>query len=102
VIPSEGSEFWLDNWCIPASSPHPDVAHEFINWILQPDKQATETDFTYYASCVSAAKAKVNPAIANDPSIYPSQDVIAKLETAIADPEFLQLRNDAWTKFKAA
>ena len=23
VIPSEGSEFWLDNWCIPASAPAP-------------------------------------------------------------------------------
>jgi hypothetical protein len=28
--------------------------------------------------------------------------VIAKLETAIADPTFLQQRNDAWTKFKSA
>jgi spermidine/putrescine transport system substrate-binding protein len=102
VIPTEGSEFWLDNWCIPAGAPHADLAHEFINFILDPHHQATETDYTYYASCVSAAKPFIDPSIANDPSIYPSADVIAKLETAIADPQFLQLRNDAWTKFKAA
>src|SRR6266568_1015771 len=102
VIPSEGSEFWLDNWCIPASAPHPDVAHEFINFILTPQHQATETNYTYYASCVAAAKPLIDPAISGDPSIYPPDEVIAKLETAIADPQFLQLRNDAWTKFKAA
>jgi spermidine/putrescine transport system substrate-binding protein len=102
VIPSEGSEFWLDNWCIPASAPHPNLAHEFLNWILTPEHQATETSYTYYASCVPDAKPLVDPAISGDPSIYPPDDVIAKLETAIADPTFLQQRNDAWTKFKSA
>jgi spermidine/putrescine transport system substrate-binding protein len=102
VIPSEGSEFWLDNWCIPASAPHPNLAHEFLNWILTPEHQATETNYTYYASCVTAAKDMVDPTIGDDPSIYPPADVIAKLETAIADPTFLQQRNDAWTKFKSA
>jgi spermidine/putrescine-binding protein len=102
VIPSEGSEFWLDNWCIPAGAPHPNLAHEFINWILTPEHQATESSYTYYASCVPDAKPKIDPAVANDPAIYPADDVVAKLETAIADPMFQQLRNDAWTKFKSA
>jgi spermidine/putrescine transport system substrate-binding protein len=102
VIPSEGSEFWLDNWCIPAGAPHPELAHEFINWILTPEHQATETSYTYYASCVPDAKPMIDDAIAGDPAIYPPDDVVAKLETAIADPVFLQLRNDAWTKFKSA
>ncbi|MDP9298148.1 MAG: spermidine/putrescine ABC transporter substrate-binding protein [Actinomycetota bacterium] len=102
VIPSEGSEFWLDNWCIPAGAPHPNLAHEFINWILTPEHQATESSFTYYASCVPAAKPMIDPAVSGDPAIYPPDDVIAKLETAIANPVFQQLRNDAWTKFKSA
>ncbi|MEO8477902.1 MAG: spermidine/putrescine ABC transporter substrate-binding protein [Actinomycetota bacterium] len=102
VIPSEGSEFWLDNWCIPAGATHPELAHEFINWILTPEHQATETSYTYYASCVPDAKPIIDSAISGDPAIYPPDDVVAKLETAIADPLFLQLRNDAWTKFKSA
>jgi spermidine/putrescine transport system substrate-binding protein len=102
VIPSEGSEFWLDNWCIPATAAHPNIAHEFLNWILTPEHQATESSYTYYASCVPAAKALVDEAVASDPAIYPSDETIAKLETAIADPAFLSTRNDAWTKFKSA
>jgi spermidine/putrescine-binding protein len=102
VIPSEGSEFWLDNWCIPATAAHPNLAHEFLNWILTPEHQATESSYTYYASCVPAAKALIDKAVADDPAIYPSDETIAKLETAIADPQFLSSRNDAWTKFQSA
>ncbi len=102
VIPSEGSEFWLDNWCIPATAAHPNIAHEFLNWILTPEHQATESSYTYYASCVPAAKARVDEVVASDPAIYPSDETIAKLETAIADPQFLSTRNDAWTKFQSA
>jgi len=102
VIPSEGSEFWLDNWAIPSTAAHPNLAHEFLNWILTPEHQATESSYTYYASPVPAAKPLIDKAVANDPAIYPPDEVVAKLETAIADPMFLQLRNDAWTKFKAA
>jgi spermidine/putrescine-binding protein len=102
VIPSEGSEFWLDNWSIPATAAHPNLAHEFLNWILDPQRQATESSYTYYASCVPAAKDLIDPVVAKDPAIYPSQATIAKLETAIADPQFLSTRNDAWTKFQSA
>jgi spermidine/putrescine-binding protein len=102
VIPSEGSEFWLDNWCIPATAAHPNLAHEFLNWILTPEHQATESSYTYYASCVPDAKPLIAKAVASDPAIYPSDETIAKLETAVADPQFLSTRNDAWTKFQAA
>ena len=42
------------------------------------------------------------PALANDPSVYPSEEVRAKMEFAQANPDWLRLRNEAWTKFKAA
>jgi spermidine/putrescine-binding protein len=102
VIPSEGSEFWLDNWAIPATAEHPNLAHEFINWVLTPENQARESDYTYYASAVEGAQELSDPAIADDPSIYPPSEVTDKLETAIADPTFLTQRNEAWTKFKSA
>jgi spermidine/putrescine transport system substrate-binding protein len=102
VIPEEGSEFWLDNWSIPATAKHPNLAHEFINWILTPERQARESNYTYYASAVEGAQELTDEAIANDPAIYPAAEVTDKLESAIADPRFLQLRNEAWTKFKAA
>jgi spermidine/putrescine transport system substrate-binding protein len=102
VIPSEGTEYWLDTWAIPASAPHPNLAMEFINWILTPQRQATETNFTYYASAVTDAIDHVDPAIAKDPAIYPAPEVTAKLEANSGDPVMYDLRTEGWTRFKSA
>ncbi|HEX2030799.1 MAG TPA: spermidine/putrescine ABC transporter substrate-binding protein [Actinomycetota bacterium] len=102
VIPSEGTEFWVDTWAIPASAPHPNLAHEFINWILTPERQGVESSYTYYASCVEGAKEFTDEAVANDPNIYPPAEVTDKLEATSGDPEALQLRVEAWRRFQAA
>ena len=34
VLLHETSEIWSDNWCIPATAPHPVAAHAWINWLL--------------------------------------------------------------------
>ena len=44
----------------------------------------------------------LDPAIAKDPGVYPSDEVADKCEIAQASPEWAALRNEAWTKFKAA
>ncbi|MFN2525658.1 MAG: PotD/PotF family extracellular solute-binding protein [Actinomycetota bacterium] len=102
VVPSEGTEVWTDNWCIVAGAPHPAAAHAFINWHLQPEIQAQDTSYHYYGSCVEGEEEFLKPAIANDPAVYPPEEILGKLEFAAANPDWLRLRNEAWTKFKAA
>jgi spermidine/putrescine transport system substrate-binding protein len=102
VIPEEGTEFWVDTWSIPASAPHPNLAHEFINWVLTPERQGVESSYTYYASAVTGAQEFTAKAVANDPSIYPPPEVTDKLESSSADPLAVQLRTDAWRRFQAA
>jgi spermidine/putrescine transport system substrate-binding protein len=102
VVPSEGTEIWLDNWAIVAGAPHPNAAHAFLNWHLQPKVQARDTEYHYYGAVVEGEEAYLDPAIANDPSVYPTPETEAKLEIAEATPEWTKLRNEAWTKFKAA
>jgi spermidine/putrescine-binding protein len=102
VIPEEGTEYWIDSWAIPASAPHPNLAHAFINWILTPENQGRETNFTYYASCVTGAEEHTDQALAQDTSIFPPAEVTDKLEIASAEPAVVQLRASAWTKFLAA
>ena len=101
-IGAEGSEVWVDTWAIPKSAPHIDAAHAFIDFILTPSVQAKETDYTYYASGESAATPCIDPTISGDPGIYPSADVISKLEAAKDLGEGTKLRDEIWTKFKSA
>lgn len=102
VIPAEGSEVWTDNWAIVTEAPHSAAAHAFINWHLQPKIQALDTEYHYYGAVVEGEEEFLPSALANDPSVYPSAKVQEKLEVAQATPEWLALRNEAWTKFKAA
>jgi spermidine/putrescine transport system substrate-binding protein len=102
VVPSEGTEYWLDCWSILASAPHPNLAHEFLNWILTPERQGIETNFTYYASAVTGAEKFTDKAITSDPAIYPSSDVIDKLEATASDPVLVDQRVEAFTRFQSA
>ena len=102
VVPSEGTEIWTDNWCVVNNAPHPAAAHAFLNWSLEPEVQARDTSYHYYGGIVEGEEEFLPQAIANDPSVYPPDDIIAKMEYAEANPDWLRLRNEAWTKFKAA
>jgi spermidine/putrescine transport system substrate-binding protein len=102
VIPSEGTEFWIDCWSILASAPHPNLAHEFLNWILTPERQGLETNFTFYASAVEGAAEHTKKAIVNDPSIYPPAEVTEKLEATASDPLLVEQRTEAFTRFQSA
>ena len=102
VVPSEGSELWMDNWCILKSAPDPVAAHAFLNYFMDPHVAAKEISITYYAQCISAAQPYIDPTILSNPSIYPAASVVDKLEAQKALGEGQRLRDQIWTEFKAA
>jgi spermidine/putrescine-binding protein len=103
VVPSEGSEFWVDNWCITKTAPHPVAAHAFLNFFMDPQVAGKETAVTYYAQCISAARPYIDPSILNNIAVYPPQSVTDKLEAQKAlTHEGLQLRDNIWNQFKSA
>ncbi len=102
IVPSEGSELWMDNWSILKTAPDPVAAHAFLNYLMDPHVAAKEISITYYAQCISAAKPYIDPAILNNSSIYPSASVIDKLEAQKALGDGQRLRDQIWTEFKAA
>jgi spermidine/putrescine-binding protein len=79
-VPEEGGVLWVDTMAIPANSPHPCTAHAFINFILDPVNGAELTNFNYYGSPNAAAEAYIWPEILEDPSIYPPEEVLQRLE----------------------
>src|SRR5262249_33848752 len=101
--PSEGSEFWVDNWSILASAPDPIAAHAFLNFMMDPQVCAKEIGYTYYAQCEAAAKSFIDPSLVNDPLLYPDAAAVARLESQKAlSGDGQKLRQDIWNEFKAA
>jgi spermidine/putrescine transport system substrate-binding protein len=103
VIPTEGSEFWVDNWSILKSAPDPVAAHAFVNFMLDPTISAKEISTTYYAQCETAAFKTMDPSLANNSVIYPNQAQISRLESQTAlSSDGAKLRKQIWDAFKAA
>jgi len=50
TTPSEGSVIWIDNMAIPAKAPQRDLAHAFINYILDSAVSASITQSLQYSS----------------------------------------------------
>lgn len=82
VIPQEGAQVGFDMLTIPSDAPHPENALKFIDFFLRPQISADITNYVYYANANAAATELVEEGVRNDPGIYPSKEVQAKMFTA--------------------
>ena len=81
-------------YAIPADAKHPDNAHAFINFMMQPEVAAANSNFVNYANGNAASLAARNEDVRNDPGIYPPPEVKAKLFPDLAETdEFTRLLN---------
>jgi putrescine transport system substrate-binding protein len=101
-IPKEGAQLAVDMMAIPADAAHPENAEAFINYILRPEVIAAITDAVGYPNPNSVAIDMVDEDIRNDPGIYPSDAVRAKLFLdKPATAEYERARTRAWTRVKS-
>ncbi|MBX9685358.1 MAG: spermidine/putrescine ABC transporter substrate-binding protein [Candidatus Obscuribacterales bacterium] len=100
IIPRSGASMWVDNLCIPKSAPHPEYAHLWINYMLEPTVAAALSDFTFYASPNLAARKLVSPELLAQPSLYPPDAVLDRCEEIGDVGSTLFLYDKLWTELK--
>jgi putrescine transport system substrate-binding protein len=98
-LPKEGAIHNIDVMAIPKDAPHPDNAHKFIDFLLEPKIVAAITSSVGYANAVPASREFIAKEINEDPVVYPPAD--AKLYTAaLVTQKFERERNRLWTRIK--
>lgn len=99
AIPKEGTQMWFDQMAIPADAPHPAEALEFMNYMMKPDVIAKSSNYVFYANGNKASQALLDPAVLDDPAVYPDEATMAKLfvNTAL-DSKTQRLFTRTWTK----
>lgn len=103
IVPTEGSLLWQDTMVIPNGAPHPENAHQFLNFILDAEVGAGIARTIQYATTNAAAKVLMDDAYLNNPAIFPPAEVIAKCEPLIyVGEQAVRLRDEAWTRISAA
>lgn len=100
-IPKEGAPLWFDMLAIPKDARNVDNAHAYINYLLDPQVMANNSNFISYPNAVPKAKELMDKEITSDPTIYPPPEVAAKLFTfAIIPPEVDKQYTRLWTDLK--
>nr|WP_298249927.1 spermidine/putrescine ABC transporter substrate-binding protein [uncultured Halomonas sp.] len=101
MIPDEGAEMWVDSMMITAEAPNPDMAHKFINFILDPEVGAQLSNFNYYASPNAASEPYLDEVL-TQPPVQPSEaDMERLLFTPSLAGESLQIFQQLWSEVQS-
>jgi putrescine transport system substrate-binding protein len=100
-IPKEGTQVWFDLMAIPADAPNKENAYKFIDFVLRGETAANIANYVYYAVPNTAATPFIEKAVLDNPGIYPTDAVKAKLFPQLAHTaKFDRLLSRAWTGIK--
>ncbi len=101
-MPKEGAVLAVDNMVIHKDAPRPDLAHKFMNFMLEGKNSAELTNLIGSGNPNLDAVKYIKPEILKNPAIFPDKAVAAKLEQ-LKELTAAQrrLRNRMWTEIKA-
>jgi spermidine/putrescine transport system substrate-binding protein len=100
VIPKEGSSKFIDTCAIPKAAPHKELAHKFINFLLEPEVDARIHNAIHYLSPNKVAMPYLNEEIRYAMSNM-SPETAEKLEYIEDLEQATQLWDKIWTEIKA-
>ena len=98
-VPKEGATLWIDNMAIAVGAPHKDLAHEFINFILEPETAKEMAEALLYNTPNAGADTLIK-----DESLRASQlkkMKLSKVELLKDLGDGSELWDDTWTKIKS-
>jgi putrescine transport system substrate-binding protein len=103
TVPKEGANESFSALLIPVGAPHPEAAHLFLNYILQPEIIAEITNEIFYGNDNIAARPFVDPIILADPNVYPTPAMEARLyRSAEITGATERILTRTWTRIKTA
>jgi spermidine/putrescine transport system substrate-binding protein len=102
-MPKEGAVLAVDSMVIHKGAPRPDLAHKFINFMLEGRNSAELTNLIGSGNPNLAAAQYIKPELKALPAVFPPKDVAARLEQLKElTPAQRRLRNKLWTEIKAS
>jgi spermidine/putrescine transport system substrate-binding protein/spermidine/putrescine transport system permease protein len=101
VIPKEGCTIFVDNMCIPRSSRNKELAHEFINFVLEARIAADIANGTGYSSVNLAGRALIRPELLANEAAYPPRDAIERCEFLREIGPMVSAYDRLWTEIKS-
>ncbi len=101
ATPKEGAVLALDSMVLHRSGPRPDLAHRFIDFMLEGRNSAELTNLIGSGNPNREAMRYIDPAIAANQAVFPTADIQRRLEM-LKDLDRNQRRvlSRMWTEIK--
>ena len=103
VIPKEGTNVWIDSWCILRDAPNKENAEKFINFLCRPDIALMNFEYiTYSTPNAEARKLIEDDDIRNSTIAFPDLTQYNNLETfQYLGDKTDRIYNDLWKEVKS-
>ena len=102
VLGAPVTELWMDNWAIAAGAPHPEAAHAFINYVLEPENQLRNVDYIgYHTGAKDIEQQARDQGLTMLDLVFFSSEQIDTMRTGEVN-DAQQRTVDIWNKAKAA
>jgi spermidine/putrescine transport system substrate-binding protein len=103
VYPSEGYAVYPDCAVILRESKRPELAHQFIDFLLRPEIAAANALAARTTTTNRGARQILPANFRDNPTLYPASEIVARGEWAkTVDPAAQRLRDRIWTEIKSA
>lgn len=103
VYPAEGFPLYPDLCVVLQESERGELAHKFIDYLLRPEVAAGVVAAARTACANGGARRLLSPEILRLPTLFPSDDTLARGEWVLPSPPAVQrLRDRYWTEIKTA
>lgn len=76
IIPQKGTTIWLDSLALCQGAKNVELAHRFINFLLDPEVAARNAQFVHYATPNREALALLPSEVRDDSAVYPPAEVL--------------------------
>lgn len=103
VIPKEGTNVWIDSWCVLKDAPNRENAEKFIDFLCRPDIALMNFDYiTYSTPNTEARKLIEDEDIRNSEIAFPDLSKYENMETfQYLGEDADKLYNDLWKEVKS-
>jgi spermidine/putrescine transport system substrate-binding protein len=100
AVPEEGSNIFFDCMVILDTCDAADAAHQFINFLLDPEVATINSEYIGYSTPNAKVMELIDPEYLANNAFNPSDDVISRCTVFHDLGDFTQVYSDAWQEVK--
>ena len=101
VIPKEGCTMFVDNLCIPRAAKNRELAHEFINYVLEARTAGEIANGTGFSTTNLAARGYIKPELLSNEAGYPRREDLRRCELIVDVGPAISIYDNLWTEIKS-